>query len=79
MCNLRSASIPPPSLHKHKADSFSRAGPRLGTQESQPPPQVLVAAQDRKRGLVFQPPQSKVREETRGSWAQLSLEHLPSM
>lgn len=78
MCNLRSASIPP-SLHKHKADSFSRAGPRLGTQESQPPPQVLVAAQDRKRGLVFQPPQSKVREETRGSWAQLSLEHLPSM
>lgn len=38
--------------------------------------QIPVATKDRKRRPVFYPTQSKAKEETTGSWAQLSLEHL---
>lgn len=57
MQDLRSAAIPNPHM-KHKADS-SWVGPRLGIRGPPPPLQVLVAAQDRKRGLVFHPRQSE--------------------
>lgn len=61
----------------HKIDSF----PGLGQDwvSGVPHPQVLIVAQGRKRSLVSHLPQSKMREGTGDSWAQLSLEHVPGM